>query len=159
MSPLLGHGDSILYDLASSPLANLLNANVASTLNAENRNEVARRALVQVMAIRAWQLQHDGQFPARLEDIVPNELPSLPVNPYSGKPFGYITYAQANPSALQMVFLSSGMGDCATLPKETRLLSSVGPNRLDVLRVTASPGTFLDDIVFPIPPLGKPTTR
>ena len=105
------------------------------------RTRSARRALVQVMAIRAWQLEHEGRFPEHLDDIVPDELASLPVNPYSGKPFGYITYAEANPSSVTMVYLSGGMGNPATLPKETRLLSSVGPNGLDVLKVNAAPGT------------------
>ena len=30
---------------------------------ADEQNEVARRALVQILAIRSWQLKHDGQFP------------------------------------------------------------------------------------------------
>jgi hypothetical protein len=42
------------------------------------------------VAIRAWQLRHDGRFPDRLDELVPEELPSLPVDPYSGKPFNYL---------------------------------------------------------------------
>jgi hypothetical protein len=54
-----------------------------------DHNEVARRALVQVLALRAWQLKHGGQFPKSLDALVPEELPSLPDDPYSGQPFGY----------------------------------------------------------------------
>ncbi len=60
----------------------------------EDSNEVVRRALVQVLAMRDWVLRHDGKFPAELKDLVPSELPALPVNPYSGRSFGYTTLAQ-----------------------------------------------------------------
>ena len=49
-------------------------------------------ALVQILAIRSWQLKHDGQFPDRLDALVPEELPSLPNDPYSDRPFGYIPW-------------------------------------------------------------------
>ena len=52
-------------------------------------NEAGRRALVQVLAIRDWQLKHNGQFPESLEKLVPEELPSLPLDPYSGRIFSY----------------------------------------------------------------------
>ena len=57
---------------------------------AVDHNEVGRRALVQVLALRAWQLKHGGQFPQTLDALVPEELPSLPNDPYSGRPFGYV---------------------------------------------------------------------
>jgi ABC-type transport system involved in multi-copper enzyme maturation permease subunit len=54
-----------------------------------DHNEVARWALVQVLALRKWQLKHGGQFPKSLDALVPEELPNLPDDPYSGRPFGY----------------------------------------------------------------------
>ncbi len=91
----LGPRLPIARDLESTPLARYLASNTGACIGAEGRNEAARRGLVQVLAIRAWQLRHDGQFPGRLDDLVPDELPSLPTDPYSGKPFGYVTYVQA----------------------------------------------------------------
>jgi len=78
------------YDRQSTPVANLLIANLAPFIESNDRNEVGRRALVQLLALRAWQLRHGGQFPDRLEVLVPEELPKLPDDPYTGRPFGYI---------------------------------------------------------------------
>ncbi len=78
------------YDRQSTPLANLLIANFAPFIESSDRNEVGRRALVQLLALRGWQLRHGGQFPERLDALVPEELPSLPDDPYTGRPFGYI---------------------------------------------------------------------
>ena len=43
-----------------------------------------------VVAIEAWKLGHDGQYPETLAALVPGLLASLPIDPYSGKPFGYV---------------------------------------------------------------------
>jgi hypothetical protein len=129
----LGPGRPIAHDLESSPLAKYLEANTGTCLDVENRNEVARRVLVQVMAIRAWQLRHGGHFPARLEELVPDELPSLPVDPYSGRPFGYLSHSQAD-----------------------KFLYSVGPDGRDDRGVAFAPNSSALDIVFPIRPLASP---
>jgi hypothetical protein len=92
------------YELKSTPLLNVLLPSIGAYLDTDTRNVVARRALVQVLAIRAWQLRHDGRFPDRLDELVPEELPSLPVDPYSGKPFVYVP---ESPTA-QTRFSSSG---------------------------------------------------
>lgn len=79
------------YDRQSTPLANLLISNLGPyIIEASDRNEVGRRALMQVLAIRAWQLRHSGQFPDRLDMLVPEELAALPDDPYTGRQFGYI---------------------------------------------------------------------
>ena len=57
-------------------LVALLQPNFWSYMTADDRNEVERRALVYVMAVREWQLRHDGRFPDRLDELVPDELPS-----------------------------------------------------------------------------------
>ena len=134
----LGPGLPVAYDLQTAPLLRYLQANAGACLNAENHNKVARRTLVLVMAIRSWQLRHDGQFPERLEDLVPSELPILPTDPYSGKPFRYIPCDPVNPSVDGIIFLTGKTGDPAQRPKESRLISS------------------LDGGAFTIPPLTKP---
>jgi hypothetical protein len=139
----LGPRLPIAHDLESTPLAKYLEANTGACLAAEARNEVARRALVQVMAIRAWQLRHGGQFPARLEELVPDELPSLPVDPHSGRPFGYLSLSQA---ANQLSIAQRPASP------ETRFLYSVGPNGRDDRGVAFARNSNAIDIVFSIPP-------
>jgi hypothetical protein len=95
-----------------------------------------------VLAIRAWQLRHGGTFPDRLEALVPEDLPSLPTDPYSGRPFGYISQAKSwwtSPDS----------------SPERRLLYSIGPDRRDDqgMPLDRSPETGEYDIVFPIPPV------
>ncbi len=130
----LGPWLPMAYDLMSSPLARSLEANTGACLDSEARNEVARRALVQVMAIRAWQLRHDGRFPDRLEALVPEELPGLPVNPYSGRTYSY--EPDVTKSNLMMEHLIQEAG---------AVLYSIGPK-----------GSRSGDIIFAIPPLVRP---
>jgi hypothetical protein len=77
------------YFLLTTPLVDRLFFNMGPCIESSDRNEVGRRALVQVLALRAWQLCHDGRMPDRLEQLVPEELPSIPDDPYTGRPFGY----------------------------------------------------------------------
>ncbi len=115
------------YDRQSTPLANLLIANLAPAIESSDRNEVGRRALVQLLALRAWQLRHGGQFPDRLDALVPEELPSLPDDPYTGLPFGYIrSEGQILPSLRDTLrrWLSSGSGGVA----RSNLLGSIEPS-------------------------------
>lgn len=50
-----------------------------------------RRMAATVLAIRLYQADHDGQLPAKLEDLVPNYLPAVPVDPMAaGRPIRYV---------------------------------------------------------------------
>ncbi|MFO0889144.1 MAG: hypothetical protein U0790_08385 [Isosphaeraceae bacterium] len=57
-----------------------------------DRNEVGRRALIAILGIRAWQLEHGGKLPSPLEQVVADgELEGMPIDPYApNRPFGYI---------------------------------------------------------------------
>ena len=74
----------------NTPLLRVLNFNADLLQAAVNWEILWRRALEQVLALRTWQLDHDGAYPDRLAELVPAELPALPLDPYSGRPFGYI---------------------------------------------------------------------
>ncbi len=124
----------------------------------DEQNEVARRALVQILAIHSWQLKHDGRFPDSLDALVPDELPSLPNDPYSDRPFGYIP---SNGGALLPLksALAGLMGtpDAQLISPEpgSRLLYSVGHDRRDNggnSNTRTFPGR---DLVFAIPPVGN----
>jgi hypothetical protein len=46
-----------------------------------------RRALPVALAIRLYSHKNPGQVPLKLESLVPEFLPQIPINPFSGKPF------------------------------------------------------------------------
>jgi hypothetical protein len=58
----------------------------------------ARRIAAATLAVRLFAIDHDGQLPARLEDLVPAYLPAVPTDPMavSDRPMGYHADA-ANP--------------------------------------------------------------
>jgi hypothetical protein len=141
LSSALGPGGRLSYDAGSTPLLNRLLPYFGAYLEADDGNEVRRRALVQVLAIRAWQLRHDGRFPDRLEALVPEDLSILPDDPYSGRSFEYVLLAadrQAGPAGQPRP------------PAQTaaRLLRSIGPE---------SPGGngIRNALGFEIPSLGE----
>jgi hypothetical protein len=130
-------------------------------LLADEQQEVARRALVQILAIRIWQLKHAGAFPESLEKLVSGELPNPPEDPYSGRPFGYI------PSNGQMIIPLQSALSINSTPSDSQkikpvpgswLLYSVGIDRKDDkgLAVPDKPNYKIlpgYDIVFAIPPI------
>jgi hypothetical protein len=79
----------IEYARTSSRTAMMLIRDVTGYVAEFDVNELDRRALVQVLALRAWQLEHGGQFPKSLDALVPAKLASLPIDPYTGREFGY----------------------------------------------------------------------
>jgi hypothetical protein len=153
----------------SAPLANLFLADLAPYFEVYDRNEVGRRALLQVLALRTWQLRHGGQFPDRLSALVPEELAGLPGDPYSGSPFGYARAEEhlvpplrstlsywLSSTTLQGGGLISPEQSYASSkqPSGSRLLYSVGPNLRDDQQTTTVFGEGPQyDIVFAIPPL------
>jgi hypothetical protein len=122
---------------------------------AVDQNEVARRALVQILALRMWQLRHNGHFPESLEALVPDTLSSLPIDPYSGKPFGFKRSNGQEVSPLREVLTAApGKGHAAA--PGSWLLYSVGPDGVDNGGFTFKPNDPTPqpmDIVFAIPPV------
>jgi hypothetical protein len=116
---------------------------------------------VQTFAIRAWQLKHDGRFPESLDALVPEELPSLPIDPYSDRPFGFVPSNGARilplRSALSTVRISVD-AKFPSPPPGSWLLYSVGLDRQDDrgIAITDEMNYRLFkgyDIVFAIPPV------
>ena len=117
---------------------------------------------MQILAIRAWQLKHDGQFPERLEALVPEELASLPKDPYSGHPFGFVLPGRQYhlPLRLALVEPKSAVTVRAAVlpPPGSRLLYSIGPlhdaRSKELIERESAPFVFLNgEIVFVIPPV------
>jgi hypothetical protein len=150
-----GPGVGLTYKLASTPLAKLLVSNEQPYLDANDWNEVGRRALVQMLALRAWQLRHNGQFPDSLDKLVPEELASLPIDPYSGRTFGYVRSGGQSLASLGQVVISVATGNKVQTTGYWLLYSVGRDNHDDGAQVPkgnalASQPT---DIIFPIPPV------
>jgi hypothetical protein len=129
-----------------------------SVVKALDREVVGRRALEQILALRSWQIGHGGQYPETLEALVPGELDRLPIDPYSGKPFGYVR-SEGQP-ALPPILVDNparsmyrpGSDRLPTRPGQP-ILYSIGPNQVDDTRgeriETRLKGN--GDILFPLP--------
>ncbi len=123
-----------------------------------DNNEVARCALVQLFAIRTWQLNHNGEFPKTLDVLVPGELPDLPTDPYSGQRFVYFPASgQPVPLLHDAVSPPSMKVSRVALPGSW-LLVSVGPNGQDDVANSSSKPFQNMDYVFEIPPVEKKTS-
>jgi hypothetical protein len=142
--------------LPSTPLLRLMFPNLDLLIEADDRNEVGRRALVQILALRAWQLSHGGSMPNTLARLVPSELERLPGDPYSKDAFGYIPTNGAGAALLPLgQFEPMRIDEQTTLTRPTVgqwLLYSIGPDRVDDhARVNDSVDTGRGDIIFPLP--------
>ena len=83
-----------LYD---DPTGALLLGAISSSMDLEQasylKTVAAIRATRLLCALRLYQLDHDGRWPAELKELAPAYLPSLPADPFStaGETFGYRT--------------------------------------------------------------------
>jgi hypothetical protein len=141
-----------------SPLARLVFPACRGVVDALDLELVGRRALEQVLALRAWQLGHDGKYPETLQALVPAELDRLPLDPYSGKPFGYVrsegqpalpSILPENPARLMH---KPGSDRRPTRPGQP-ILYSVGPNFVDDTTKDRTEVRLkgIGDILFPLP--------
>ncbi len=70
--------------MTTAPLLEQLRRHTTSHIRQDDLNEVARRALVRILALCAWQLSHDGQFPDRLELPAPRSYRFCRTTPTRG---------------------------------------------------------------------------
>ncbi len=105
--------------------------------------------MIQVLALRRYQLRHDGRLPVDLHDLVhTGELSELPIDPYSGQIFHYVPSQGQNLPPLGLTLQGHITGTYTTSgpTRGMRLLYSIGPNRFDSGAWTGS-----DDLVFALP--------
>lgn len=143
------------HAFTSTPFLRYFGWSHGSLMFRVDQNVADRRALVLMLAIRAWQLEHDGQAPERLEELIPSELTSLPVDPYSGNPFGYRRSMGQGVLPLgtraSRVFGAAGKPVVLSQPGQW-LLYSVGPDRHDDGGMSSGPSEQANgDLVYPIP--------
>ena len=151
VTSLLEHLERIFE---TTPLANLLFSSLHFLIGTDDLNEVSHRALVQILALRGWQLEHEGRLPERLDQLVPAWLDSLPIDPYSGTPFHYVP--SGGQSLLSLASVSSRpMGTMINPPVEPttgyRLLYSVGPDRQDEGAIRSATANVTGGVVLPHP--------
>jgi hypothetical protein len=137
-----------------------------------DREVVGRRALDQAVAIEAWKLGHDGAYPETLQALVsppqprieifgpgfapnppfvPGLLDRLPLDPYSGRPFGYVR-SQGQPVRPPILPDDDPLNRGRPTKPGQRLLYSIGPDRKDDGgRAYLDDQARLSDHVFAIP--------
>jgi hypothetical protein len=153
-SDKLVRGDDLQWYVKSTPLVRPLSGFSVGDLH---DNSLLSRAFEQVVALRIWQLEHNGRYPETLGVLVPGLLPSLPPDPYSGEPFHYGT------SEGQLLLPLGLSGRTSTNAGQTNrlqlvrpgqwLLYSVGPDGRDNsagFNYETNPAE--GDLVFPLPP-------
>jgi hypothetical protein len=140
----------------STPLVRELLPATESGLGAADRAELGRRALVQVLAIRLWQLTHGGQVSEDLKTMVTAALPTFPPDPYTNQPFRWVrSEGQLLLPLGESLRWQPGNLDTKSLraTSATWLLYSVGPDRRDdnARANYGQGGVNGGDIIFPIP--------
>ena len=153
-------GEDLYWVQMSTSLVRRLFPNLDGDQDYCDRNEVMRRALVQILALRRWQLRHGGRLPNDLLFLVAQEendgpadhsdgveLASLPLDPYTGHHFKWI------PSQGQAVPPLGFVGKMKQMPSTEgcRLLYSLGPNRVDNGAWSIDRGNHSNsEMVFPL---------
>jgi hypothetical protein len=61
---------------------------ISGTLRRTLQTETARRVVVSAIALKRFELKH-GKLPETLAELAPEYLPSVPIDPYDGKPLKY----------------------------------------------------------------------
>ena len=136
------------WDLRSSPVVHVIYFPIDTYLRSAERTEAMRRGLLQFVALRAWQLKHDGNLPDELSEIVPGELEKLPVDPFSNKPFLYLRSRGEKIHPLNGFASNDDQRTYAHKAMGRRLLVSFGENRHFTSEYV---GRDNDDIIFVLP--------
>jgi hypothetical protein len=143
LAPALEHTPRLLASLIG---------NAGPYIGADDINLVGRRALELILALRSWQLKHDGQLPDDLRSLVPNELASLPKDPYSSGSFVYVPLSgqrvQTFPSVVAERLSFRPSRDTLQPPGSRVLFSIIRPNHREDREMAPAD---LDHIGFVIP--------
>jgi hypothetical protein len=78
--------------VGSNPLSDALFPAVMRVAEAEARNTARLRGMAIVSAVE-WYAQEHGVYPETLDALAPGYLPSVPQDPFSGRPFPYFVDA------------------------------------------------------------------
>lgn len=90
----------------SHPVCSMLVPAVAHSVDGFDRDLALRSSAAQAVALRLYRLAH-GAYPASLSALVPDFLPALPLDPFSGDPFAY----RLEPPGFLLYSLGSNLTD------------------------------------------------
>ena len=85
-------GDSLL-ETVSKFSSGIFLPSLGRGVEQDFRSMVLRRVAALRLAIRLYQLDHDGKYPATLNELVPKYMPALPVDPFAsdGRSLTYLS--------------------------------------------------------------------
>jgi hypothetical protein len=78
----------VLRALKIPDFQDLVGRNMGNIVRRTLSAETERRVVVTAIALKRFQLKH-GQFPRTLAELTPDYLPSVPIDPFAGKPLKY----------------------------------------------------------------------
>lgn len=81
--------------------------------------ETVRSAALTVLALESWRRRH-GHYPATLTELVPTSLPSMPRDPFDGKPLRYVEPTASDATPLLYSIGVDGMDDGGRAPATDR---------------------------------------
>src|SRR5262245_31051382 len=91
-------------------LVKMLTAGMPRAINSIDTVELHRRAHVLLAALERFR-HRSGEYPERLDELVPAFIPAVPVDPWSGKPLGYVRVDPgADPQGRSYLLYSTGAG-------------------------------------------------
>jgi hypothetical protein len=157
--------DPLLFENATPLLTFIGRTALTSLIRLNDRNEVARRALRIILALRLYQSEHDGKLPHDLREIFPPITGRELLDPYSGIRFDYLrSNGQILAPLGQFEPLAARPSNQSLVStKDCVLLFSVGPDfQNDYASVNDTFDDQHGDIIFPlrnnVPPPSKPVT-
>ena len=144
----------------SEPLTRILLSPIESLITMNDSNEVVRRAFVQILALRSWQIAHDGRLPDRLDELVPLVAHPAPERPLLRKPvpLHHLPGAvRVRPGRPRPAGQRKAETTCTKRSGNASSTASAPMASTTGWRAAGRPGFGTPDIVFPIP--GNTTPR
>jgi len=62
----------------------------------QEKTIMRRDAMMTAVALELYRREHNGKYPAGLEALVPEYLPTIPLDQFNGKPMGYVVLEDGN---------------------------------------------------------------
>jgi hypothetical protein len=88
-------------------MLNLLMPAMSKALESHDKLELDRRGYAVMSALEHYRLAH-GEYPASLTALVPDQLKQLPLDPWSGKPLGYVKLKEKDAQGREYLLYSVG---------------------------------------------------
>jgi len=92
-------GSALLRTLEIPDFREFFNFSPASTIRKTLLIETSRRVVITAVALKRFQLRH-GHWPGTLNELTPEFLTAVPIDPYDGKPLKY----HPNPDATYLLY-------------------------------------------------------